>query len=178
MCKEEVPPEQHVGNSSLVQEIPEPLQIKEEQEEHLQIPEEVLTSLAVKSEGDGENTEIGPVASTSTEHMQTGAEERGTSQPAGDDKLLSSHGSESDTDDSDEWEEKREDLSASVKSNKTSRNLKSSKQTHPTSSRMGKKSFSCTVCGKHYSSKAHLKRHTMIHTGEKPYTCNVWQRLG
>ena len=106
LCKEETPPEQHVGNSSLVKEEPEPPHIKEEQEELLLRPEERLTSLAVKSEDDGEE----PVARTLTDHMKTQAEDCGTSQPASNDVLLSSHCSESDTEDSDEWEEKREEF--------------------------------------------------------------------
>ena len=106
LCKEEAPLEQHVGNSSLVKEEPEPPHIKEEQEELLLRPEERLTSLAVKSEDDGEES----VARTLTEHMKTQAEDCGTSQPASNDVLLSSHCSESDTEDSDEWEEKREEF--------------------------------------------------------------------
>ena len=145
-------------NSSLVKEEPEPPHIKEEQEELLLRPEERLTSLAVKSEDDGEE----PVARTLTDHMKTQAEDCGTSQPASNDVLLSSHCSESDTEDSDEWEEKREDL-----------NFKPEKQMHPTNSHTRKKSFTCTECGKHFNREWCLKRHTLIHAGEKPFTCNV-----
>ena len=102
-----------------------------------------MTLLAVKSEGD-ENRETEPVASTSTEHMKTQAdvEDCGTSQPTSDEQLLSSHCSESDTEDSDEWEETRGDQSAlnTLKSQNTqnvggqhklSQDLKSSKQLTP-----------------------------------------------
>ncbi|XP_074657185.1 uncharacterized protein LOC141910349 [Tubulanus polymorphus] len=36
--------------------------------------------------------------------------------------------------------------------------------------------FSCPICGKCYSTKRHLARHTFIHTGEKPYGCIVCKK--
>ena len=194
MCKEEVSPEDE-WSSSLVQEEPQPPQIKEEQEELLERPEETggstLTLLSVKSEGDDENRETKPVANTSTEHMKTQAdvEDCGTSQPTSDDQLLSSHCSESDTEDSDEWDVSRENQSAlkTLKSYKTknvggqrlsfshklSQDLKSQKQTHPTRRHTGKKRFSCTKCSLMFNLKSSLKRHTMTHTDEKPFSCTV-----
>ena len=97
MCKEEE------RKSSLVQEELQPLQIKEEQQEELQRPEEAagssLTLQAVKHEDD-ENRDTEPLASTSAEHMETQSdvEDCGASQPTSDDQLLSSHRSESDSD--------------------------------------------------------------------------------
>ena len=69
MCKEEVSHE-HQQSSSLVQEEPQPPQIKVELEELME-DGSTLTLLAVKSEGDVENRETEAVASTSTEHMKT-----------------------------------------------------------------------------------------------------------
>ena len=33
--------------------------------------------------------------------------------------------------------------------------------------------FSCGVCGKCYTRSHGLKKHTLTHTGERPYPCNV-----
>ena len=63
LCKEEAPLEQHVGNSSLVKEEPEPPHIKEEQEELLLRPEERLTSLAVNRE-ESATTPVTPLRTT------------------------------------------------------------------------------------------------------------------
>ena len=169
MCKEEE------RNSSLVQEEPQPLQIKDEQQEQLlQRPEEAagstLTSLAVKREDD-ENRDTEPLASTSTEHMKTQA-----SQPTSDDQLLSSHRSESDTEDSDDWEETREDQSASNKLNsKPFQDLRSSTQTPSTRARKGNTAenpFTCKVCRKWFGSSHALDVHMGrgIHTGDSTCT--------
>ena len=31
--------------------------------------------------------------------------------------------------------------------------------------------FSCNICGKKFNQQRNLKRHNLIHTGEKPYQC-------
>ena len=106
VCKEEVKEEPE-----------EPPQIKVEQEDLHDRAEEAdgstLTSPAVRGDGD-ESRETEPVASSSYEHMepQGDVENCGTSQPARDEQLLSSHHSDSDTEDSDEREETREGQSA------------------------------------------------------------------
>ena len=69
MCKEEAPPE-HVGNSSLVKEEPEPPHIKEEQEELLLRPEERLTSLAVNRE-ESATTPVTPLRTTVQPQLST-----------------------------------------------------------------------------------------------------------
>lgn len=43
---------------------------------------------------------------------------------------------------------------------------------------MFKKGFICPYCGKCFERAGHLERHKMIHTGEKPYRCEIcWRRF-
>ena len=105
-----------------------------------------------------------------------------TSQPTRDAQLLSSHCSESDTEDSDEWEETREARSHKTQHVKGQRlsqscklfhSVKSSKDNPSMKTNRGEKPFICTLCGNNFSLKTHLKRHMRIHTGEKPYVCTL-----
>ena len=98
VCKEEVPLEQQEWSSSLVQEEPQPLHIKEEQEEQSPV------------EADGATRPLR--ACRLSLHS--------TQPPTRDEQLLSSHGSESDTEDSEDWEETREGQSALNRQNKSS----------------------------------------------------------
>ena len=155
VCKEEPSPKQEEMGSRLFQKEPESQQIKEEGEELFQIQEDLpleadgtlLTLLAVKSE-DVENRETDHPASTSYACI----EDCITPKPTSDAQLLSSHCSESDTDDSEDWEKTSEGHSAlnTLKSCKInvigqrlslsnkSQNPKSSKQTHTMSHHTGK----------------------------------------
>ena len=36
--------------------------------------------------------------------------------------------------------------------------------------------FSCNICGKRFNQQRNLKRHNLIHTGEKPYQCKYCNR--
>src|SRR5258706_3657498 len=36
-----------------------------------------------------------------------------------------------------------------------------------------KKKHECTVCGKEFERVSHLKKHSMIHSGEKPFKCDT-----
>ena len=155
------------------------LLVQEERLDLLQRSEEAddgstLTSAAVKREDDNGTVETEPVASssTSTEHMETQADAE-KSQPTTDEQLLSSLCYDSDiTENSDDWEDAREGPSAlnrqqephltqyvDEQAQKLSQDLESSKKTQSMRSRMGKKTFSCTVCGKMFNRKDNLKKH-------------------
>ena len=39
------------------------------------------------------------------------------------------------------------------------------------------KPFPCEICGKAFKQKHHLINHTSIHTGEKPYACDLCENI-
>ncbi|XP_052251467.1 early growth response protein 1-like isoform X7 [Dreissena polymorpha] len=45
-----------------------------------------------------------------------------------------------------------------------------------TGSSSGNDELQCKLCGKHFSTRQSLQRHSVIHTGEKPFSCHICQR--
>uniref|UniRef100_A0A8D0A219 C2H2-type domain-containing protein n=1 Tax=Sander lucioperca TaxID=283035 RepID=A0A8D0A219_SANLU len=221
VVKAEVPREQQEWSSSLDQEDPEPPHIKEEQEElwtsqegeQLQGLEEAdikfpFTSVPVKSEEDDEekaqSSQTQTESNREAERTEADGEDCGGPepirnsdpdsplQPATHDKTSDS---ESETDDSVDWEETREPQSilnplqnnevavsdvecntgnTSVSSSECAGSFGHKKHRHKHSGvQTGGKPFSCSVCGKRYLLKKSLTTHMRLHSEEKCYTCSV-----
>ncbi len=50
---------------------------------------------------------------------------------------------------------------------------KTSQISHLANPKVTLKNFSCEVCQKRFGRRIDLARHSLIHTGEKPYKCDV-----
>ncbi|XP_030256939.1 zinc finger protein 2 homolog isoform X1 [Sparus aurata] len=155
---------------SLDEENPEPLHIKEEQDEHCNdsgLDEADTTSfpftvVIVKSEEDEEEPQTSQLHQSQTSSAETDVEDCGGSEPArnrGPDSHPQLNTDEnasdcSDTDvSSDDWQEPLSDLENRAEG--------------------GERPFGCDVCGKRYNQLHHLKTHMRVHTGEKPFACDV-----
>uniref|UniRef100_UPI003AAE868F uncharacterized protein n=1 Tax=Centroberyx gerrardi TaxID=166262 RepID=UPI003AAE868F len=164
VSKEEVPPEQQDWSPGLDQEDPEPPHIKEEQEE-------LWTSQ------EGENREGDPsVAGTSAQQMKPEAdgEDCGVSdpdrnldpashlQPTSDVQLLSSHSSETETEDSDDYGKDSRDPQSGLNTLKLKKRRKAEGQ-----------SFSCKVCGRSFQAKGFLMMHVNVHSQDPECVCGL-----
>ncbi|XP_068188655.1 zinc finger protein 32-like isoform X2 [Antennarius striatus] len=198
--KEEFTPKQQDWSPSLDQhDPPELFKIKEEEEElsvqeaeKLQGLEEgsvtkfTFTPVFVKSEEDDKDrTQSSQLHQTN--QIKTEAEDCGGPEPD-----RNSESSESESDDSSDWEDSRkpEPGSDPFESDGTpepggkpfscslcgkSYLRKGSLRDHMKLHAEGKH-FSCSFCSKKFYSRTGIERHTRIHTGEKPYSCYFCDR--
>ncbi|XP_071373150.1 zinc finger protein OZF-like [Centroberyx affinis] len=166
--------------------------------EEADITEFPFTPVPVKSEDDEEkpqssqlhqsqteeNREAEPLASSSTEQMKTEAdgEDCGVSEPARNLDPAShlqatsdgntSHSSEPETEDSDDYEKETREPQSGLDSLKNNEVLISHKRSYT-----GEKPFSCSDCGKRFDRKGSLQRHMRVHTGDKPFSCSVCGKI-
>lgn len=189
VVKEEVPLE---WSSSLEEQEPEVLHIKEEEEEfsisqegeqnHGHKKTDIITFLyneyneihEIKAE---DNRDPEPSNSSSSRHVKIETNEEDSKGPelTGNSYLNSclqlnmvekaSQSSETDASD-DDWQEP---LSASGPGKDFASGLKETTSLVHTR----EKQFHCGVCGKTFKHRYELKRHMIVHTGEKPYVCCV-----
>ncbi|XP_044192023.1 zinc finger protein 260-like isoform X4 [Thunnus albacares] len=131
-----------------------------------------FTHVPVKSEDDEEKPQSSQLHQRQSEENRyfVGEKDCGGSEPARNshpDRHLQSQNDikvsvfpETEAGDGD-WNETREPQSGSVKITEIDTGINT-----------GKKSFSCSECGKIFGRKEHLQTHVRIHTGERPFSCS------
>ncbi|XP_029932564.1 zinc finger protein 501-like isoform X1 [Myripristis murdjan] len=164
--------EKQEWSPSVDQEQPEPPHVKEEQQElwasqeaeQLQDIKFPFTDVTVKSEDDGEEAarNVDPAADF---------------HPASNGQLLSSHSSDSETDDSEHYvEEAGESQSGSSSVSEVLVSLgRSDVIEKPSSSSVNKNTrvqqWKCHVCGSSFKKRQKLNKHMRMHKREKPFSC-------
>nr|XP_057926687.1 zinc finger and SCAN domain-containing protein 12-like [Doryrhamphus excisus] len=176
--QKEYPPRPQCGTSTLKQEVPQPLQVKEEEEE-LWITQEgecfiglketdvtklPLTVVSVKTE----DHEDEPLESSSEENMTTEADgdHCGGSQA---DNLLAPL-SDSDDTTSHSADDTQEPLSSDTD---WEGDMRTQTDDNRSKKKTGTKHFTCSVCAKTFSRQSNLTQHMLMHTGERPFACSL-----
>ncbi|XP_054630999.1 zinc finger protein 135-like isoform X2 [Dunckerocampus dactyliophorus] len=185
------------GNSTLKQEAPQSLHIKEEEEE-LWIPQErecllhlkkadltkwPLTVVTVKTEDiddkppessqlhhspSEENRGAELPSSSSLQHMTTETDENHCGGSQAESLLAPISNSEDE-----DGEDAQEPLKRITGWEGDMRAHTDNKHSEWFRKETGKKSITCSVCDKSFSYKSRLIRHMWTHTGEKPFICSV-----
>nr|XP_057926671.1 zinc finger protein OZF-like [Doryrhamphus excisus] len=172
-------------SSTLKQEHPQSLHVKEEENElwitqkgeFLLQPEEAdltklpLTVVSVKTE----DHEDKPPESSS-QHMTTeddgdhcgGSQADNLLAPLSDSDDTTSHSAEDE-----DWHDTQEPLSSDTDCEGDMRTQTGDKHSECSKKKTSKTCFICSFCGKRCSRKGHLTCHLLKHTGEKPFSCTI-----
>ncbi|XP_077375745.1 uncharacterized protein LOC144017737 [Festucalex cinctus] len=194
ISEDDLHPKQKEWNFRIDQQEPELLHVKEEEplsikEEEADVTNFPLTGILVNNENDdnghwsqlGPNQNIGDRAakpqSSSSQRVTTkggGSQVDSLLAPLSDSDNTTSHSPDTDHD-----EHSKGDMTCHIDDThiKCSQCEKTFINTATLKRHMmihkGEKTFNCSFCGKRFNQKVHLIKHTRTHTGEKPFPCTV-----